>query len=58
MCVNEVLRTIFGLCIMTRLMRKVVHVAHTGKERNACSIFVGKLKKRLFGGAVFGCEDI
>jgi len=56
--VNEVLRTIFGLCIMTRLMRKVVHVAHTGKERNACSIFVGKLKKRLFGGAVFGCEDI
>ena len=32
-------------------------MAHTGKERNACSIFVGKLKKRPFGGPTFGFEN-
>lgn len=32
-------------------------MAGTGKERNACSIFVGKLTKRPFRGPTFGCED-
>lgn len=43
--------------IKSRRMRQAVHVAGTGKERNACCIFVGKLKKRPFGGPAFGCED-
>jgi len=38
-------------------MREAVHVAHTGNEINARSIFVGKLKKRPFGGPTFGCEN-
>ena len=43
--------------IKSQRMRQAVHVAHTGKEINVCSVFIGKLKERPFGRPTFGCED-
>jgi hypothetical protein len=42
--------------IKSRRNRQMVHVARTGKERNACSVFVGKLKERPLGRPRFGWE--